>query len=100
MTVDNRLVCPGIDEVDAAFPIASSSSSFRIQYVLMEEGKEVWKGKSDGWKKDKPLLTPTRRSEFKMDDLPTFGIPATSIDILSSGPSSSLLDIPVNDPAT
>lgn len=38
--------------------------------------------------RDVPRPTPVRRSAFKMLDLPTFGIPATSITILSSGPFS------------
>lgn len=44
---------------------------------------------------DSPFLTPTRRKALRMLDLPTLGMPATSMLILSSGPSRGRLAIPV-----
>lgn len=42
-----------------------------------------------------PLRTPTRRNALRMLDLPTLGMPATSMLILSSGPSKGRFAMPV-----
>lgn len=75
MTVLSRRVWPGMEEVEAAFPLFLD---FR-QYDMI--------GRGEG--EDGPLETPTRRRALRMDDFPTFGIPAMRMEILSSGPSSS-----------
>jgi hypothetical protein len=83
ITVESLRVCPGSEEVEAAFPIA------------FEKGQSATEGTRA--KVALPFLTPTRLSAFRILDFPTLGIPATSIVIRSSGPSSGRFASPTRD---
>jgi len=57
------------------------------EILITVDSLRVWPG-IDDVEAALPLRTPTRRSELRIDDLPTLGIPAIRTESLSVGESS------------